>query len=61
MYTILLKWWTRDKNYYAKPPCYTKTITGSTLKECMKEVRDYQYTHDLFEYTRAEIVDVTED
>lgn len=61
MYTILLKWWTRDKDNYAKSPYYTKTITGSTLKECMNEVAAYRYTHDLFKFTQAEIIDVTED
>lgn len=61
MYTILLKWWTRDKDFYAIPPDYTKTITGDTLKECMNKVADFKLKHDVYKYTAAEIVDVTEE
>lgn len=61
MYTILLKWWTRGKDNLPTLPYYTKFITGDTLKQCMKEVRSFKDTHDLFTYTKAEIVDVAEE
>lgn len=61
MYSILLKWWTRDKDNLPTLPYFTKMINGSTLKECMREVEEFRYTHDLFTYTRAEIVDVVKE
>lgn len=60
MYEILLKWWTRDKNNLPTLPYYTKLIEGDTLKECMAEVHSFKNTHDLFTFTKAEIIDVEE-
>lgn len=61
MYKIMLKWWTRGKDWRPVLPCYTKCVQGDTLKECMNKVNDLKYTHDLFTFTKIDIVDVTEE
>ncbi len=57
--TIIVRYWRRKSSF---EPDYNKQIekefVGDTARECMRQIHDYRYHHDLAKYTELEIINV---
>ncbi len=57
--TITVRYWRRKANF---EPDYNnqfeKKFIGCTARECMRQIHDYSYHHDLAKYTEPEIINV---
>ena len=57
--TITLSYYKRKEDFKPDYSCkYLKKFSGDTAGECMRQVEEFKYTHNLAEYTRTEIINV---
>lgn len=57
--TITLSYYKRKEDFSPDYSCqYHNRFFGDTAKECMRQVREFEHTHNLDKYTRTEIINV---
>ena len=60
--TVYIQWWDRNDdftpNYFNE--AHHGNIHGANAAECMAQIRNLKYNHDLIKYTAIEIVEIAD-